>query len=51
MTTPSMSKIRAAIVVTSLAIISMSPAMHAQSSTVRGKVNVPFAFQIGRAHV
>jgi hypothetical protein len=45
-----MSKIRTAIVVATVAIVSVSQALHAQSPTELGKVTVPFAFQAGTAH-
>lgn len=50
MTTLSMSKIRTAIVVATVAIVSVSQALHAQGPTELGKVTVPFAFQAGTTH-
>jgi hypothetical protein len=47
MTTPSMSKIRAALVVAAVALASQSPVLHAQDQTLRSQVNVPFAFEVG----
>jgi hypothetical protein len=50
MTTLSMLKIRAAIVVAALAIVPVSQALQAQGLTQLGKVTVPFAFEAGTAH-
>ena len=50
MTTPSMSKIRAALVVAAVALASQSPVLHAQDQTLRSQVNVPFAFEVGSVH-
>src|ERR1035438_3969358 len=50
MTTLSMSKIRAVVVVAAFAIASVSQALHAQGPTKLGTVTVPFAFQAGTAH-
>ena len=50
MTTLSMSKIRVALAV-ALAVASGSTALHAQDQTMRSKVNVPFAFELGSAHL
>jgi hypothetical protein len=50
MITSSMSKIRTAVVLASLAVASGSTALHAQYQTVLGQVYVPFAFEVGFAH-
>jgi hypothetical protein len=50
MPTLSMSKIRTSFVVAVLTIVSVSQALHAQSSAELGTVTVPFAFQAGTAH-
>jgi hypothetical protein len=49
MTTPSMSKIRAALVV-ALAVTFGSTVLQAQYQTLRTQVHVPFAFEVGLAH-
>jgi hypothetical protein len=49
MTTPSISKIRAALVV-ALAVTLGSTALQAQYQTMRKQVYVPFAFEVGLAH-
>jgi hypothetical protein len=51
MTTLSMSKIRAAVVVASLAVASGSTALNAQNQTMRIPVNIPFAFEVGSTHL
>jgi hypothetical protein len=51
MTTLSMSKIRAAVVVASLAVASGTTALHAQDETRRIPVNIPFAFEVASAHL
>jgi hypothetical protein len=50
MTTLSMSKIRAALVVAFLAVASGATALHAQDQTIRSQVKVPFAFEVGSVH-
>ena len=50
MTTLSMSKISAALVLAALALASQSPALHAQDQTLRSQVTVPFAFEVGSIH-
>jgi hypothetical protein len=45
-----MSKIRAAVVVASLAVSFGSAALYAQSQTMRISVNIPFAFEVGSNH-
>jgi hypothetical protein len=50
MTTLSMSKIRAAIVVAALAMAFGYTALHAQDQTMRSQVKVPFAFEVGSTH-
>jgi hypothetical protein len=50
MTTHLMSKIRAALVVASLAVIFGSAVLYAQHQTMRIPVDIPFAFEAGSAH-
>jgi hypothetical protein len=50
MTTLSMSKSRAAIVVATLAVASGAAALYAQDQTMRSQVKVPFAFEVGSTH-
>lgn len=50
MTTLSTSKIRIALAI-ALAVASGSAALHAQDQTIRSKVDVPFAFELGSAHL
>jgi hypothetical protein len=45
-----MSKIRAAAVVAFLAVASGPAALHAQDQTLRSRISVPFAFEVGAAH-
>ena len=50
MTTLSMLKIRAAVVVASLAVAYGSTALIAQDQSMRIQVNIPFAFEVGSTH-
>jgi hypothetical protein len=50
MTTLFMSKIRAAVVVASLAVPYGSTALIAQDQSLRIPVNIPFAFEVGSTH-
>lgn len=50
MTTLSMSKIRAAVVVAFLAVVSGSTVLRAQNKTTQSKIDVPFAFEVGSVH-
>jgi len=50
MTTLSKSKICTTLVVASLALVSGSAALQAQDQTMRSRVNIPFAFEVGSIH-
>ncbi len=50
MSTLSNLKIRTAVLVAALSVALVSPALHAQNLAMRGRVTVPFAFEVGSTH-
>jgi hypothetical protein len=50
MFTHSLLKIRTAVFVSALALTASAPALHAQTSSIRDQMNVPFGFEVGSTH-